>query len=111
MLRDAVIEVGALGARAEKHNGAVTSEYMVSDLDIALQSPVVATLGDTVETTVDTVVGDVADDAIGPGGVLGSALSGLSSIVGAVDLTLLGTGLRLDSDPSQTCLLSTSRCV
>lgn len=102
VLRDAVIEVGALGARAEKNDGAVTSEYMVSDLDIALQSPVVVTLGDTVETTVDTVVGDVVDGAVGPTGVLGSALSGLSSIVGAVDLTVLGTGLRLDSDPAQT---------
>lgn len=102
VLRDAVIEVGALGARAEKNDGAVTSEYMVSDLDIALQSPVVVTLGDTVETTVETVVGDVVDGAVGPTGVLGSALSGLSAIVGAVDLTVLGTGLRLDSDPAQT---------
>lgn len=102
VLNEATIDIGALGAMAEKNNGTVASEYMVADLGVTLESPVVATLGGTVETTVNTLVGDTVAEAVGPGGLLNGVLGGLSSIINAVDTTVLGTGVRLDSDPAQT---------
>ena len=101
VLNEATIDIGALGAMAEKNNGTVASEYMVADLGVTLESPVVATLGGTVETTVNTLVGDTVAEAVGPTGPIGTALGGLSSIIDAVDLTVpLVGGLELNSDPA-----------
>ncbi|WP_456284494.1 choice-of-anchor G family protein [Microbacterium sp. JZ101] len=99
ILDQARIQIGALGAEAEYDAGTLTSQYKVADLQVDLHSALLGSLTEELTDVVGSALEPV-DGLVGEGGVLNTAVGQLSSVVDGVDLTLLGTGVRLDSDPT-----------
>ncbi|WP_449281121.1 choice-of-anchor G family protein [Leucobacter sp.] len=97
VLDTATVDLGAVGARAEKDGTAIDREYLLSELDLEVHSNLVEGLSTTLDSSLTSLVAPL-NGAIGTGGVLSQAISGLSAIVDDVDLLLV----RLDSDPSKS---------
>jgi len=106
IIDQAGIEIGTLAARAEKNGTTLAHEYALADLELNIHSPLVGNLSSTLTTAVNDVVAPV-NGVVGQDGLLSGVLGSLSSVVDAVDLTVAGTGIRLDSDPTKSTLAVT----
>ncbi|MFS0886210.1 choice-of-anchor G family protein [Aeromicrobium sp. 179-A 4D2 NHS] len=103
LISQAQIQIGALGARAEKDGADVTRDYAVADLRLSVDSPLVAALTDDVDAVVDDAVEPVLG-LVGPGGAIETLTTGVVDTVDSlplVDAEL--SGLSVD-----TAALSTS---
>lgn len=92
VLDTAQIEIGALGAYAQKNRASVSDEYMLTALRLDLHSNLVGDLSDELTATVNAVMAPV-NGVVGEGGLLTGALGGLGGLL-TQDLTVLGTGLK-----------------
>ena len=95
-IRDTVLdtarfEIGAIGAKAEKNAGQVSSQYMLADLNAEVHSPLVGGLVQTVHSTVDDLVEPI-NDLVGPTGALRDALTSTVSTVDALPLVTASVG-------------------
>lgn len=102
VLDEGSIQIGALGARASKVDGAVTSEYMLAGAELELQSPLVASvatqLDNVLRGTPDPItgvrsggVGGTLNAAVATDGVLGQAVAGLPDLnLGIIRANLSG---------------------
>ncbi|WP_411730819.1 choice-of-anchor G family protein, partial [Paeniglutamicibacter sp.] len=94
VISDLSLELGAIGSTATKDAGTVTSEYVVADAKIALESPAVGTM--------TTAVGAVADDLgvtlnglVGAGSPLLGTISGILGSLGVAGIGLDNTAISL----------------
>ena len=101
ILDQASLSIGALASEASEDSGAVTSAYRIASLDLDLHSPAVADLSAGLTETVNDVVAPV-NGLVGDGGLVSDVLSTLSGVINTFDLTVLGVGVQLDSDPTQS---------
>ncbi|MFL4474505.1 choice-of-anchor G family protein, partial [Paeniglutamicibacter sp. MACA_103] len=87
VIKNLSLELGAIGSTATKDAASVTSDYVVADAKIALESPAVGTMTTAVGATV-VELGDTLDGLVGVGSPL---LGTISGILG--NLNLAGIGL------------------
>ena len=108
ILDQASIELGALGAQAEKDGTAVDREYALAELELTLRSQAL----DDVTGAVDGVVGGVGttlDGLLGEGGAVHTAVSGLVFPLLNGVLAILGGGAALDLSVDTTGLVDSVR--
>lgn len=95
VLDTAQIEIGALGAYAQKNRASVSDEYMLTALRLDLHSNLVGDLSDELTATVNAVVAPV-NGVVGEGGIVTGVVGELSGLLN-LDLTdpLTGTGVKV----------------
>ncbi|HWV50781.1 MAG TPA: choice-of-anchor G family protein, partial [Microbacterium sp.] len=101
ILDQASLSIGALASEAAEEAGTVDSSYRIAGLGLDLHSPAVAGLSGGLTAAINDIVAPV-NGLVGDGGLVSDVLSTLSGVVNSFDLTILGIGVELDSDPTQS---------
>ncbi|MEV8339353.1 choice-of-anchor G family protein, partial [Leucobacter sp. NPDC077196] len=97
LLNEATLSVGALASRVEAENGAATSEYSLSGLDLELSSPAVGGLVDDVDALAGGLLVDV-EALLAEGGTVNTLVSDLVDTIDALPLASASlNGLGLDT--------------
>ncbi|MET1133534.1 MAG: choice-of-anchor G family protein, partial [Aeromicrobium sp.] len=91
LVSGASLEIGALGARAAKDGSALTSEYVVSDLELDVDSPLVEALTSDVDTAVAGALQPVVD-LVGTEGAVETAVADVVSTIDALPLVTADLG-------------------
>ncbi|SCC52660.1 choice-of-anchor G family protein, partial [Arthrobacter sp. NIO-1057] len=79
LVDEASLEIGALGSKADKTDGTLTTEYLVAGAKATVSSPAVGGLTNSLGTVVDGL-GTTLNTALSSDGVLGTITSGLEAI-------------------------------
>ncbi|NUL48331.1 choice-of-anchor G family protein [Cellulosimicrobium funkei] len=92
IVQEISLELGAVASTAtQTAPGAATTDYVVTDGNLVIDSPLVGALSADLQTTV-TGAGGIADDLVGSEGLIGSTVEGLATeinipLVASLDLT------------------------
>ncbi|KTR81554.1 choice-of-anchor G family protein, partial [Leucobacter chromiiresistens] len=85
LLDEATLSVGALASRVDAENGAATSEYSLSGLELELSSPAVAGLVDDVDGLAASLL-DPVDALLAEGGSVDALVTGLVGTLNGLPL-------------------------
>ncbi|MFB9071572.1 choice-of-anchor G family protein [Citricoccus parietis] len=92
IVQEISLELGAVASTAtQTAPGAATTDYVVTDGNLVIDSPLVGALSADLQTTV-TGAGGIADDLVGSEGLIGSTVEGLATeinipLVASLDLS------------------------
>ncbi|WP_460798452.1 choice-of-anchor G family protein [Microbacterium sp. GXF0217] len=101
ILDEASVSLGALASEASEESGTVDSAYRIAGLGLDLHSDLVGDLSAGLTSTTNEIVAPI-NGLVGEDGLVSDVLATLSGVVDTFDLTILGIGVELDSDPAQS---------